>query len=1337
MEWIKIVSRMSLVLALLGWFAVPSPAEADFALSGEDLAGLHADSVTQTASAGSSLLSGAADVIVALFLLLFLFGAVASLFGEEPKSDKQATHGDIVAMVLGISVAWCWFYLFPIRSLAAHSGGAFIAGVFNVALGKYLDTKQARRRPVRSVLALLLSFAALAGSVALVSFWGPLQRNEFLARHTWLLAPRSVYVIQYALWGGTALALLLHGVQLVKAATAQRWRGRLSKGLVLLSPLALAGGVASGWAAERAGLGMIIAVVAGCFAAETLYSVLLSPLLAPYRWAQILVYILPRALLPSPLFVGMAILLPNDRIWTAPATYLALLVLELGWRWMLSRLAPILRLKAQVARAQQWSSAAGVLERTRALQKALLEHWKSTLSQAESKRTSGQIEAARKRYTRVIAGLGDVPRKGSEERRLLGSAHMGLGKLLWAKDQKTSLSEFRLAQELGVIDAEVYRRVAPTWARANRADGEAVQAYMSYVEAGLGRAMPEDDAAVLGRLMAICRIDEDMQGPALAEAMKKNERVVRAAGNVDWAHMHLGIGFLTQGKPLEALPHLERVQVLQPGWKEVFYHQGRGYLLDGHADKALNALRQARAALPNHAGTAHLLGKVQLDELLAGNPEPDLERPYLRRRWAEAVQHLETASVVAARPIPAIYFFELARAYSLLPAQREEAVRALREAVAADPTQELYHWKLGLELKKLGRLDEAKQAVADALALDPACAQAHVLMGEIALARGEPAQSRAHFEQALKALPMDKTIAAGLGQALYQLGEYAEAVALLSGEEVATADSLFCLARAHAHLDQFDEAARCLTRRLEQFGENADARYYLGCAWAHLDDYPKALAHLDQALANRPGQADAWVQRGHVLLQMDQEQDAHDSYLKALTTDPSCVAAHHALGRFYQARRQWAEAAQHYGQAVDLAPTHAPSRRALGLICERKGEAERAIAHYEAALATDEPWAWVHCRLGVHYSSQPGHESESVQHLERARELGHESDHLTFHLGLAYLQQGAYARAADEWETLLREHPNDARLQTNLAATHYLWGQQAFAAAEYGQAIDHWELFRARFDRNRKIQVDLAEAYFRWAVTKMQDEKQGTGVRQALETAIELQGGGGTAGQRFHLGLAHLHADGSEEPLGRAVELFAGITEAEPEFVQSRYYLGLALWDRYLHGGENGDLQRAAASLQQAAAENGGPGPGLARLLLALTLTAAGQHEEAGQQLVEAWPTLADQGDDAQTADVARLLAWNLEQASGRDAAEVALTGLRSVHDHPALDRSLAALAVEGGRMQEAVGLLEEALGQMASREDKSTRDMLRHLLCHQAAIQGRSGDWLGAAQLLRQAVNL
>ena len=223
-----------------------------------------------------------------------------------------------------------------------------------------------------------------------------------------------------------------------------------------------------------------------------------------------------------------------------------------------------------------------------------------------------------------------------------------------------------------------------------------------------------------------------------------------------------------------------------------------------------------------------------LDELLAYEPEPDLERNLTRRHWVEAVRHLEMAVVATPRPVPADYFFQLARAYAPLPARREDAVYALREAIAADPTQKLYHWHLGLQLYKLRRLDEAKQAAATALKLDPAYAQAHALMGEVLLAQGDPFRARTHFEQALKTLPLDSAIATGLGQALCQLGEYTEAVDLLSGAAVATADGLFYLARAHAHLDQFEEAARCLTRRLEQFGKEPDARYNLAVSYKQL-----------------------------------------------------------------------------------------------------------------------------------------------------------------------------------------------------------------------------------------------------------------------------------------------------------------------------------------------------------------------------------------------------------------------------------------------------------------------------------------------------------------------
>jgi len=79
----------------------------------------------------------------------------------------------------------------------------------------------------------------------------------------------------------------------------------------------------------------------------------------------------------------------------------------------------------------------------------------------------------------------------------------------------------------------------------------------------------------------------------------------------------------------------------------------------------------------------------------------------------------------------------------------EEALAALDEAVAADPSYTRAHAARGHTLRRLGRLDEAMEVVTRVLAEEPANAIALATQGTLLQESGHPRQARAAFEHAL------------------------------------------------------------------------------------------------------------------------------------------------------------------------------------------------------------------------------------------------------------------------------------------------------------------------------------------------------------------------------------------------------------------------------------------------------------------------------------------------------------------------------------------------------------------------------------------------------------
>jgi tetratricopeptide (TPR) repeat protein len=1119
-------------------------------------------------------------------------------------------------------------------------------------------------------------------------------------------------------WLPTTLAVVVGG--------ALSWRRPQPLRSWLVLGLAVAVGLHSAGLLYRRTELALPAIVAGVFVFELCYPRLAGLLLASNRIAQVLYDLVPRVIF-GPLIAVVALVTVSNPEYAALAAYGGIVLIEWLWRGVVARLAPQVPLKVRVARAELWGDPGLVRQRRIELRAARLVEHRTVLKRAEQQRKGGNRRAAERGYRAIIGQLQTVRQRVEAERELLGLAHLGRGKLRWEANRRGALEDLEQARHCGVNDDEARWLVAPVWAAERRTDEEAIETYLSAIRAGRAQTLPAANDAVVAHLEALCRIDETTAAPQLQQAIALNQRVVQADDTIAWAHYHLGMGSLTLHKPEAAVKQLVRARDLALERPELLYQLGRAYALAGQPRKAATALNEALKRQPEHAPTLFLLGKLAAAPLLRP-PPADVTRGSAGLSWQKACTLLENALARVRPHIPADYHFELGRLYALHPARQAEALDALRAAIAADGGQAAYYTQLAAVLRRAARFNEAFDALQQALKRDPKLADVHVLLGEIALERHQFAQAEQHFRNALTLEPPNDAAHHGLGRAHYELDRFREALAEFNRVQSPTAENLFFRARASARLEQFGDALRWLNARLQQFGDDADTHYYLGCAHAHLGDYDAALVHLERAQAMDARRADVLVQRGHVLLQRGDEPAALESYLRARTVEPRSVEAHYALGRFYQQKERLQEAIQSYERARALDATHAPAARALGALLEQQQQSDGAIGAYRAALAIDEAHGWVHHRLGgLLYSA--GQYADAVHHLQCAGTLGDESDQLYFYLGLAHTRLEQYDQALSAWQTLLARRPSDARVRTNTAYANYHLGAQAFAAGNYAAAVEHWEHVRSHFAQNLKIKAALAEAYFRLGVAELQQNEQPPDAAQrSFEAAMELHDMPSATRYQYYRSVALLRGDASPAAVEQATQAFVAILAADQAHAGANLQLGLVHWRQYLQSGAAEELRHAIELLRVA-----GEVEPAARLALAVALASAAQWAAAADVLTKSWPMVAVNARYP-LADTARLLTWCLIRAHGPAAAATVLNRLRTSADHPALLMSEAVLDAQGGDLATSITKLERSLSETG---DAGVRDVLQRMLCHQAALDGRSGDWAGAAAHLRHAVAL
>lgn len=191
-------------------------------------------------------------------------------------------------------------------------------------------------------------------------------------------------------------------------------------------------------------------------------------------------------------------------------------------------------------------------------------------------------------------------------------------------------------------------------------------------------------------------------------------------------------------------------------------------LRHGNRHGAINSLKRLLGHEPEHAYAHALLALCLLHQKrlhaasheihLAIQLEPEL--PFIHyvnghialahRKFKAAEDHFNTA--LGLQPDAAAFQLGLAQVYDLLGDQTRQR-QALEQALALDPSDDDCHAQLGEFHLQRGNLAPAEACARDALAINPDSHGAIILMGHILLRRGQILEAREHSLWALQQDP--------------------------------------------------------------------------------------------------------------------------------------------------------------------------------------------------------------------------------------------------------------------------------------------------------------------------------------------------------------------------------------------------------------------------------------------------------------------------------------------------------------------------------------------------------------------------------------------------------
>lgn len=419
----------------------------------------------------------------------------------------------------------------------------------------------------------------------------------------------------------------------------------------------------------------------------------------------------------------------------------------------------------------------------------------------------------------------------------------------------------------------------------------------------------DDEQALLDRLATLQSQRGYDEGVAEAEAFLATHPEAR--------HVYYAMGILhgLADRHEQALAAFEEELARDPGHISSYRGAANAHIYLGHAQAAIDLLRQAQRIAPDHPEVLLELGRA-----LSNAGQLDEAEPVLR----QAVAHGGAAARV----------------------------------------------ELGILLRRQGRLEDAAEAFQAALRQDPKELGAMVNLGQtlIALGRGAEGQAllRRHAEQATLQDRLDvyrrsslldgATAANFLHLAALQVRARKSAEAVESYRRALELDprsttASLGLAALFRQDGQSREATKWVVHTLLLDPENARAHLLLGLMRLSKRQLGPAFAAFEASHQYEAWDAEAFWRVGDALRAQAQWAHAAQHYRQAIELDPAAARAHYGLGLTQFMDGQHEAAVASLRQAVALDGADADNHLLLGLVLDASGDPESAAAAFGTAAA--------------------------------------------------------------------------------------------------------------------------------------------------------------------------------------------------------------------------------------------------------------------------------------------------------------------------------------------------------------------------------------------------
>ena len=291
-----------------------------------------------------------------------------------------------------------------------------------------------------------------------------------------------------------------------------------------------------------------------------------------------------------------------------------------------------------------------------------------------------------------------------------------------------------------------------------------------------------------------------------------------------------------------------------------------------------------------------------------------------------------------------------------------QARDAITEALRLDPDDPSVHYALAVLFHDTGRPRESTEEAQAAVRLQPDFDLAHALLGDLLAEAGARGPAEAEYKRAILQRPGYWSHHLGLGVFYFRTG-------------------------------RIDEAIAAFQRVTELRPDSSWGYQMLGTAHHALGRLEQAVPFYEQAIRITPDAA-AYSNLGTAYYQLGRLEQARAAYVRAAELEPADPLKRRNLGDLYRrtgdeasARREYADALRLARKRLEVNPRDARSLALVAVVEAKLGEPRAAQRHAAEALALSPSSSDIVYKTAVVHALT-AHPAEALAALEKALDMG-------------------------------------------------------------------------------------------------------------------------------------------------------------------------------------------------------------------------------------------------------------------------------------------------------------------------------------------------------------